>query len=61
MSAPTCPGVPMPSGLRTLSAEDQEQYRRDLREIQRRIAPFIEDVERCRRSAAASSITAVIG
>lgn len=55
------PGVPMKSGLRTLSDEHQEECRRMIREVQRKVAPFIEDVHRCQRTAKAASITAVIG
>lgn len=55
------PGVPMKSGLRTPSDEEQEQWRAEHRKMQRRLAPFIEDVERCRREAWSASITAVVG
>lgn len=55
------PGVPMRSPMRRLTDAQQAIARAQCREVQRAIEPFISDVERCHRHAAAMAVTAVIG
>ncbi len=61
VSEPQLPGVPLHSGFRHLTDEEQEQQREASRRIQRKIQPFIDDVQRCRVAAMADAHNFWIG
>jgi hypothetical protein len=54
------PGRPVSSGFTVLPPEEQERYRRQHREMMRRLEPFFRDVDQCHARARAASVTAWI-
>jgi hypothetical protein len=56
-----CPGVSLSSGFTRPGPAEQAEFRRQHREMQRELAPRIEEMDRCRRRAEALAHTAFIG
>lgn len=52
--------VPLSSGFRRLSDEEQERHRKQHREMQRRLQPFFDQCDYLRRRAEAESRSAFI-
>ena len=55
------PGFVLPSGFTTPGPAKQAEFRRQHREMQRELAPRIEEMDRCRRRAEALAHTAFVG
>ena len=54
------PGVPLASGFRRLTDEEQAEARRRHAAMMARLQPRLDEMDRVRRKAAAEAITAVI-
>lgn len=55
------PGRPLSSGFTYLPEDEQEKFRRQHREMMRRLEPFFRDVDACRRRAMSTAHSYVIG